>query len=320
MLDKFYYQNNFGEILHFGKNGLYASYNDLRDYEWDYTENNGLISDFSMKIINKELPVLFASSSGQATKQLRNKAYSIVEKDVRAGLRGRLYVGNYYLECNIYGMKNSDYLIKDYFLRTSMKVVTDSPMWKRSTLYSFVIQDEDEAELGTDYPFDYPTDFLKKEQGQQIIANNSDFATDFIMTIYGAATAPEILINNHSYKMNCSILSGEKIVIDSSAKTIFKHSGGTAYNAFNDRAKANSVFEKIPNGKCTVDWNNTFDFDIILIDSRAEPLWTWTDVNLIEAADAAKVGNTYYLIDSRGKYIRDNDNEPIAVQTGGDDE
>ena len=320
MLDKFYYQNNFGEILHFGQNGLYASYNDLRDYEWGYTENNGLISDFSMRIVNKELPVLFASSSGQATKQLRNRAYSIVEKDVRAGLRGRLYVGDYYLECNIHGMTNSDYLIKDYILRTSMKVVTDKPMWKKATTISFKAQDEDEGVLGTDYPFDYPTDLLKKEQGQQTIVNNSDFATDFIMTIYGAATAPEILINNHSYKMNSTIYDAEKIVIDSDARTIFKHSGGVTYNLFNDREKESSIFEKIPNGLCAVNWNNTFDFDITLIDSRSEPIWTWTDVNLIEAADAAKVGNTYYLIDSRGKYIRDYDNEPISVQTGGDDE
>lgn len=320
MLDKFYYQNNFGEILHFGEKGLYASYNNLRDYEWGVNESNGLISGFAMGIVNKELPVLFASNSGQATKQLRNKAYSIVEKDLRAGLRGRLYVGDYFLECNIHGMTNSDYLIKDYFLRTSMKVVTDKPMWKKATSISFKKQEHNEDELGTDYPFDYPNDLLKKEQGQQTIVNNSDFATDFIMTIYGAATAPEILINNHSYKMNSIISSGEKIVIDSDAGTILKHSGGVTYNLFNDRAKEQSVFEKIPNGICSVNWDNTFDFDIILIDSRAEPLWSWTDVNLADVADAKQVGNTFYLIDSRGKYIRDSENEPIAVQTGGDEQ
>lgn len=319
MLDKFYYQNNFGEILYFGQNGLYASYNDLRDYEWGYKESNGLISNFTMDIVNKELPVLFASSSGQATKLLRNKAYSIVEKDLRAGLKGKLYVGDYYLECNIYGMKNSEYLIKDYFLRTSMKVVTDKPMWKKATTISFKKSENDEGELGTDYPFDYPTDLLKKEIGQQTIANNSDFATDFIMTIYGAAVAPEILINNHSYKMNTTIYDGEKIVIDSDAGTILKHSGGITHNIFNDRAKEQSVFEKIPNGICSVNWSNEFDFDIILIDSRAEPMWTWTDVNLADVADAAQVGDTYYLIDSKGKYIRDYDNEPISVQSGGDE-
>lgn len=119
--------------------------------------------------------------------------------------------------------------------------------------------------------------------------------------------------------MNSTIFDGEKIVIDSDAGTIYKHSGGTAYNIFNDRAKAQSVFEKIPNGICSVNWDNTFDFDIIIIDSRAEPLWTWTDVNLADVADAAQVGDTYYLIDSKGKYIRDYDNEPISVQTGGDE-
>lgn len=319
MLDKFYYQNNFGEILYFGQNGLYASYNNLRDYEWEYTENNGIVSGFSMGVKNKELPVLFASNSGQATKQLRNKAYSIVEKDLRARLRGRLYVGDYYLECNIHGMTNSDYLIKDYFLRTSMKVVTDKPMWKKATPFSFKKQEASAAELGTDYPFDYPTDLLKKEQVQQTFLNNSDFATDFIITIHGAAVTPEILINNHSYKMNSIISDGERIVIDSAAGTITKHSNGSIFNVFNDRAKAQSIFEKIPNGLCSVNWNNSFDFDIILIDSRAEPLWNWTDVNLKDVADVSQVGDTYYLIDSRGKYIKDSNNEPISVQSGGDE-
>lgn len=319
MLDKFYYQNNFGEILYFGQNGLYASYNNLRDYQWEYAENNGVISEFSMGIKTKELPVLFVSSSGRETKQLRNKAYSIVEKDLRSGKRGKLYVGDYYLECNIYGMSNSDYLIKDYFLKTSMQVCTDRPMWKKATLHSFKTQSLNTAELGKDYPFDYPVDLLPKEQGQQIITNDSDFATDFIMTIYGMAVSPEILINNHSYSMKSIIAEGEKIVIDSDAGTIIKHSGNAQYNVFNDRCKEQSIFEKIANGLCSVQWDNTFDFDIILIDSRAEPMWTWTDVDLKNVFDAKQVGNTFYLVDSRGKYIRDSDNKPISVQTGGDE-
>lgn len=318
MLDKFYYQNNFGEILYFGQNGLYASYNNLRDYQWDYTENNGIISDFSMGIKTKELPVLFASSSGKETKQLRNKAYSIVEKDLRAGKKGKLYVGDYYLECNIYGMSNSDYLIKDYFLKTTMQVCTDRPMWKRSILHSFKSQNINSSELGKDYPFDYSIDLLAKVQGQQTILNDSDFATDFIMTIYGSVSSPEILINNHLYAMKSIISDGEKIVIDSDAGTITKHSGGTQYNVFNERYKEKSVFEKIANGLCSVQWDNSFDFDIILLDARAEPMWTWTDVDLKNVADAKQIGNMFYLIDSRGKYVRDSDNEPISVQTGGD--
>lgn len=318
MLDKFYYQNNFGEILYFGQNGLYASYNNLRDYEWKYNENNGLISGFSMGIATKELPVLFASGSSQTTKALRNKAYTIVEKDLRANKKGRLYVGDYYLECNIYGMTNSDYLIKDYFLRTTMKVCTDKPMWKKATSFSFKKQEQNVTDPEPDFPFDFDTDLMKKAQSQQTFTNNSNFAADFIMTIYGSAVSPEIIINNHSYKMNSVLAENEKIVIDSDAGTILKYSNGAVYNVFNERAKAQSVFEQISNGVCSVNWDNTFDFDIVLMDARSEPLWTWTDVNLNSVVDAQQVGDTYYLIDSSGKYIRDSENAPISVQSGGD--
>ena len=85
MLDKFYYLNNFGEKINFGMDGIYACYNDLRDYEWSYESSNNIITGFIRGIKTKKLPVIFLSGSGEKTRKLRNKAYEIAEKDILAG-------------------------------------------------------------------------------------------------------------------------------------------------------------------------------------------------------------------------------------------
>ena len=36
MLEQLRYVNHLGEVIEFGKKGLFANSNDLRDYEWTY--------------------------------------------------------------------------------------------------------------------------------------------------------------------------------------------------------------------------------------------------------------------------------------------
>jgi hypothetical protein len=186
-------------------------------------------------------------------------------------------------------------------------------------LHTFKHQEIDKSITKEDYPFDYPKDLMAKPIGVQRLNNDNDFASDFVMTIYGPVTDPSIVINNHTYGLRGNIDTNEHIIVDSDSQppTIYKYSGDTVVNFFNNRNKEESIFEKIPNGLCDVSWNNEFDFDIVLIDSRAEPLWSWSDVKVYDVADIEKVGDTYYLLDSKGKYIRDSDYEPIAVTEGG---
>lgn len=330
MLDKFYYQNNFGEKLYFGADGLFASYNDLRDYKWSYDTDNGTIGEFKRGIINKSLPCIFLSQNPQTTRELRNKAYSIVEKDVICGKKGRLYLNDYFMECNIYGMANSEYLESQNYLKTTMVVVSDKPGWVAYDNHSFKHQEAVEVGEQVDFPFDYPKDLLPRLSHQQILNNNTDFTTGFIMTIYGAVNNPEIIINNHTYSLNCSIDENDTVVIHSEGdieKSITKYHNGVAENYFNKRNKESSIFEPILNGSNTVAWNNEFDFDITLIDKRSEPKWSWYAVKVNDIKDIEEINGVFYLLDSNGRYIRDSENEPISIigdvvtdnVSGGDD-
>ena len=321
MLDKFYYQNNFGERLYFGQDGLFASYSDLRDYQWNYSVDNGIISEFKRGVVNKKLPCIFLSDNPQTTRELRNRAYSIVEKDVVLKKKGRLYINDYFLECNIYGMSNSDYLESQNYLKTTMVICSDSPGWVKYDTQSFVRGNNVDDNGEVDFPFDYSIDLLPKLSRKQRLNNATDFISDFIMTIKGPVDSPQVIINNHMYSLDCILDDGDIVVIHNESgvkKSITKYHGNVTENYFDKRNKESSIFEPIPTGTNLVVWDNSFDFDITLIDKRSEPKWSWYDVRVSDIKDVEQIGDKFYLIDANGKYIRDSDNEPISLESGGD--
>lgn len=319
MLDKFYYLNNFGEKINFGQEGIFAAYNDLRDYQWSYESINNVITGFTRGIVSKKLPVLFLSASGQKTRQARNKAYEIFEKDVLVKKKGKLYVNGYYMECWLIGSKNSEYLNSESYLRTEFTIVTDKPEWVKTTTFSFAPSLNYTSDEDDDFEFDFPIDLQAAPHSSNILLNDNAFPSDFILNIYGACTNPQIEIGDYTYQFNCVLQDGERLEVNSQTKKIVKHSSqGTAENYFNCRNKRQSVFEPIPSGNMQVQWNNAFRFDLITIKRRSEPEWSYTVVSASEVSNVETINDKYYLRDSKGELIRDNFNEPISVETAGE--
>lgn len=319
MLDKFYYQNNFGEKIYFGKDGIFACYNDLRDYEWAYESSNNAVTGFSRGIKTKKLPVLFVSETGQKTRQARNKAYEIAEKDVLAGKKGKLFVNGYYMECWLYGLKNSEYLNSESYMKSEFSVLTDKPQWVKTTPFSFVPSNIQSSDDEDDFPFDYPIDLMAAPFSTNTMVNPFAFPSHFILNIYGACINPQIEIGDYTYLFNCVLTEGERLEVNSMDKTIRKYSQqGVFENYFNCRNKAKSVFEPITTGNKQIQWNSSFKFDLVLIQQRSEPEWSYTVVSASDVNSVQKVDSKYYLSDSKGEYIRDNFNEPISVETAGE--
>lgn len=319
MLDKFYYQNNFGEKIYFGKDGIFACYNDLRDYEWSYESSNNAVTGFSRGIKTKKLPVLFVSETGQKTRQARNRAYEIAEKDVLAGKKGKLFVNGYYMECWLYGLKNSEYLNSESYMKSEFSVLTDKPEWVKTAPFSFAPSGQYVSDNDVDFPFDFPIDLQATPFSTNTLINPYAFPSHFIMNIHGACTNPQIEIGDYTYLFNCELAEGERLEINSLDKTIRKYSShGVSENYFNCRNKAKSVFEPITTGNKQIQWNNGFQFDLVLIQQRSEPEWSYTAVSASDVSNVEVINNKYYLIDNKGEYIRDHYNEPISVQMAGD--
>lgn len=319
MLDKFYYLNNYGETLKFGEDGIFAFYNDLRDYQWGYESINDKITGFTRGIVSKKLPVLFLSSSGEATRKARNRAFEIVEKDVLSNKKGKLYCNGYYMECWLIGTSNTEYLNSESYMKTEFAVVTDKPEWVKSKTLTFAPYESAAGQYDVDFSFDFPVDLQAASYASNTLINPFAFASQFILTIYGACENPQITIGGYTYSFTCELAAGERLEVNTLTRKILKYSAqGAVSNYFNCRNKENSVFAAIPSGNKHVQWNNEFTFDLMIIQQRSEPEWSYTIVSASDIAEIEAIDSRYYLIDNNGEYIRDNYNEPISTQSAGE--
>ena len=127
---------------------------------------------------------------------------------------------------------------------------------------------------GSDYPYDYAYDYATSKTGG-IIVCNSIRANAFRMRIYGEATNPTVVISGQVYKINGKVAKGETLLIDSLSKTItLTTATGEKVNWFNNRSRDSYVFEPIPAGQNTVEWDGSFGFNLTVIEKRSEPRWT----------------------------------------------
>lgn len=149
-------------------------------------------------------------------------------------------------------------------------VYTDGPS---KIKYSYI---EDSTEM-LDYSYDFPFDYTNSNTNE-FIDNDSFKDSEFRIIVYGHCSNPTIYIGDNCYRVNVDLAENEYLTIDSMTKKIFvTDNDGHITNVFNKRARksdvGNDIFELIPSGRHTVSWNQTFKFDIIVIQTRSEPKW-----------------------------------------------
>jgi len=270
MLENMRDVNHLGETLNFGEPGLYVNSNTLRDYAWDYTTQGGRVSAFNDKTIT-EKPFTVVMVADVDTK---NRIFEVIEKDVIAQQRGRLYIGDYYLSCYIRGTAKSDYLASQNYIKITLTVVIDTGRWTKESALQYLTRTASGSTDGMDYPHDYPIDYAAWLIGGVCIVGGFE-AADYRMIIYGACTNPTVYIGTNTYQINETLSDGEYMTIDSAAKTITKTAiNGVVTNIYNKRSRANYIFAKIPAGNNAVTWSGAFGFDLTVYMRRSEPVWT----------------------------------------------
>lgn len=132
-----------------------------------------------------------------------------------------------------------------------------------------------------DYPYDYPFDYGTVETSRTFTVGGS-LPAHAVIRIYGHCTNPKIKINNNLYGVNTTVGSGERLDIDTYAKTIKRTVVGASdvniIDEYANRVTGNElsnsyVFQTIPLGENTVTWNGGFGFDIIVREQEAETPW-----------------------------------------------
>jgi len=274
MLDSMIYVNHLGESIKLSKsNGIFCNYNDIRDYEWEYSTTNDTITSFSKGVVKKTIPLLIKSDNST---EIRNKLTEYMEKDILSLKQGKLIIGGYYLKCYITSNKKTNYLISDNYINLELTVVTDYPYWIKENNYNFmkvteseIITDKRNLDFNYDFDYDYTSNLLNKT-----LDNTSFTSSNFKLIIYGPVDNPNVIINGNVYNVDVKIEEGEYLTIDSKNKTIILTDiKGNTTNEFNNRNRDNYIFEKISNGNNKVKWNGEFGFDVVIYEERSEPKW-----------------------------------------------
>lgn len=284
MLDCFKYVNHVGEVLEFGKDGLFANYNDLRDYSWNYDANKNRIENFKKGVVNKTIPVVIVAKTEEEGLLKKNQLFEIFEKDVIAEQAGKIIFGEYYpderridgyyMECYVYASQKSEYLLDKRVLTTTINIVSDTGNWFKETRHNFIYSASiDKSGRGYEYGYEY--DYAMSSGNTNRLKNEHFAPCHFVMKISGYAFEPSITIGDHIYKVHETIQNNEILTIDSKAKTIIltKSDGIQQVNLFSKRDRESYIFEKIPSGDLNVYWNSEFNFHITLYEERSEPKW-----------------------------------------------
>lgn len=275
MLEKIRYVNSVGEIIKFGENGIYVNENDLRDYVWNYDTKSRKIENFRKEVTAKKLEIIIFAETEEKAIETKNRIFETFEKDIIANSQGKIYIGDYYDEVFIVESKKNAYLANKKELKISIKIISGAGTWIKDELYKFRYAEQGKDTSGHGYPYGYEYDYTAGIGYTSSISCSAIENSNFILTIYGYASDPEIAIGDNVYRLNYTIQDGEHAVIDSREKKItLVKTNGIGVNLFRYKDKEHYMFEKIKTGEQKVYWNGKYDFDMLLRSERSEPPWT----------------------------------------------
>lgn len=201
-----------------------------------------------------------------------NKLYSVLAVDADNDIDGKLWVNDTYIKCHVVESKKDKWK-SGVVCTVSITFLAQSLSWIKEEVKAFYPYGGN-SETGFDYNFDFPIDYSSPDQGNVEMNIDATAPMDFTMVVYGASINPFITVNGYPYSVYTTLEAGEYMIIDSKTQSITKvYLNGEKENIFNDRDTTQSIFKKIDSGNNVVRWDGTFGFDIILYNSRKEPIW-----------------------------------------------
>jgi len=274
MLDSAKYVNSIGKTVYFDINNgeHFFSSNDLRDYLWNYEVINNKITSFIRDGVKTKTIDLLVCYPKDEYISKRNELFETFEYDVVNGKKGKLYIGDYYMECFVIGSVKSSFLYTERFIQLKLSLITDACYWINEL--KFVRSSTDDPMIGSlDHPYDYLFDYNIRNINSTNIYNESLEESDFEIVIQGYCENPSFTIGNNIYSINITVDDGELLVINSMNKTCIVKSNGIIRNVYKYRDRENYIFKKIVSGTNELIWNGRYPFELTVYQRRSEPKW-----------------------------------------------
>lgn len=268
------YTNGAGESIEFAPGSRWGyGETDLRDWSWGFDEACGRAVGFRRAPRDFTLRAMMRGGSEAE----RDRAYDVLEHDVRAGAPGTLRAGGSSMRCYAVACSKDLWWFDGGIMRATIKMHADDPVWVRERTVDFP-KDSGAAHAGgwLDYPIAYPYDYKREDRASQ--SKNPFRAPCRIrLTVFGPAETPYVIIAGNRYQVNASVPDGCLLVVDGREGTIvLRDRGGHESNLFASgvRAEGARIFAPVPGGTSTLSWTGDFGFSITYIEERSEPAWT----------------------------------------------
>lgn len=254
------------------------------EHSYDYTDKGkGKIRIKNVYVKNepKEMALTFICDTEKQFSDTLERVNRIFEYDYKVNTMGRLYVNNYYLECFVINQSYEDFEDNYWTTEVVYNVIFNNPNWIKENLFEFAIQTNEGAsgEDAKGYPYNYPYNYSKTRRVRKI-TNNTGYDSNFIIKFYGPCVNPEIKVGNNTYGINYTFLDDQVGIIntiDGKGSVKILYANGDTDNLYNYRTKAkdvgNEIFDHIESGEQSISSDNSFRFDIILIEERGNPKW-----------------------------------------------
>ena len=219
--------------------------------------------------------IIFAETEEEGFEK-RNEIFEIFEQDILSKSQGKLYKGDYYLNCYVISSVKSKWFLTERYMENTITIISDRSDWVSEKKFEF-LKSSESVKLEMDdlkkYPYKYGY-YYKNQISSGTILNASVNTSDFVLRMYGPITNPLVMIGEHTYQLNISVNQGEYVEIDSEKKTIYLiHSNGRKESIYWSASKESYIFQPIEKGIQTISWNGSFAFNLILKSKRSEPLW-----------------------------------------------
>lgn len=268
-----YYENSAGVKTYLDRNPYkMLSVTSLFDYEWqeDCSSRSSLLTKSTSA---KEVNVIVSGASKAEYYSNLVRLLENIDADVVNMTPGRLYIGQYYIDCYFAKSAKGEKYINVRQSKLALSLIPKSDGWKKESTVRFRYQEQQIDSSGRGYPYGYNYDYHAGTGYDSSMENDGFADMDFILTLYGYASNPEIDIGGNAYHLNYTIQKNEYVIVNSAKRTItLIKENGAVVNLFRYR-DSSRIFDKIPAGEVSVYWNGSFDFDIMLLEERSEPLW-----------------------------------------------
>lgn len=283
----FYYVNSNGRKIDLTKPPFIGEMsNDLFAFKWSYlTQGQAVqkIVKFEKYMVEKKFHVLISGETDRDYYSNLEQFLQLTDVDINNLKMGRLYVGDYYLECYIFASGKPKKYIGTNKTLVQCSIICERGNWQSEALFRFTPAGGGgggTTGYGFLYPYDYSYDYSAPYSADTIL-NESYMDTDFKLVIYGAELSPEVMIGGNLYRVaNCQLDEGDYLTIDSKNKTVIvTRNDGDIENVFDKRDRAWNIFEKIKGGGNAVLTDGNKTFDLTLYYERSEPKWSneiWT--------------------------------------------